>query len=169
MAKALYFFPPEDKGKRKTIVYLQAEKRLPFTPEEEVRQETYRRLVYEFGFPPTHIGIEVAVQGTSRRADLVVYAEETQQTPLLLVECKRRERKTLRHALTQAYTYAYPLSARYTWATNGKKDEFEEIDYSQQPPKRRKIRRAPRFSETQNKWKYFFRLLVLRVKEKLSH
>ena len=64
-------------------------------PEEIRRQEFEKILVNKYNYPKEHIDIEVKIQmGVKRkRADIVVFRDETKSTPLIICEIKKEKRK----------------------------------------------------------------------------
>ena len=75
------------------------------TPEEWVRQQLLHRLVEQFGFPASLIGVEVSIQvgETHKRCDAVVYNRALQ--PLMLIECKAEMVPLTQKTLDQALIY----------------------------------------------------------------
>jgi type I restriction enzyme M protein len=97
------------------------------TPEEYVRQEIAKSLVREYGYPKSRIAVEFTLRLGSRRprADLVVFArdgEPTQESALILVECKEQAVKSTdrKEGVGQLQSYmAACLNAQYGMWTNG--------------------------------------------------
>ena len=100
-------------------------KKLYDNPEEKIRAEIFTKLLLQKEYPIEHIGIEIPVKRGSenksdKRADIVVYKDETQQKAFIVIECKKRTQRDLREAKEQALSYANFLRADYAQATNGK-------------------------------------------------
>lgn len=93
-------------------------KYVALTPEEWVRQHILHYLL-ERGYPASLIAIErgIAVNGLTRRFDIVVYRRDAQ--PLILVECKAQEEALDHKVVMQAIAYNLTVQARYLWLTNG--------------------------------------------------
>ncbi|MBP3483059.1 MAG: type I restriction enzyme HsdR N-terminal domain-containing protein [Alistipes sp.] len=92
---------------------------LVLTPEERVRR-------HAIGFLMSHCGAElrsvateypVGLNGTSQRADIVVFDGECR--PAALVECKATDVRIGPDVLAQAVRYNSVLGARYIILTNG--------------------------------------------------
>lgn len=60
-------------------------------PEEQVRAEYWAELIYQYGYEPARIGVEVTVpdRTPSDRADLVVFHDDERKRPFAVIECKR--------------------------------------------------------------------------------
>ena len=89
------------------------------TPEEWVRQQLLHRLVEQFGFPASLIGVEVSIQvgETHKRCDAVVYDET--MCPIVLIECKAETVPLTQKTLDQAITYNRKLNVPYLILYNG--------------------------------------------------
>ena len=89
------------------------------TPEEWVRQQLLHRLVEQFGFPASIIGVEVSIQvgETHKRCDAVVYNRALQ--PLMLIECKAEMVPLTQKTLDQALIYNRRLRVPYLILHNG--------------------------------------------------
>ena len=120
---------------QKNIVYTAQGKRLRCTdPEEKVRANAYLSLVLYYGYSPEQISIEFTVphRVPNIYADIVVFAEKTRKTPLIVVECKREEASQgeLEQAIEQGFGYANSLKAKFLWMTSGlRSDYFNTGDY----------------------------------------
>src|SRR5271166_188856 len=60
-------------------------------PEEVVRGEFWAELIYQYGYEPARIGVEVIVPDRTPRdtADLVVFHDDARTRPFAVIECKR--------------------------------------------------------------------------------
>ncbi|MBI5414472.1 N-6 DNA methylase [Candidatus Peregrinibacteria bacterium] len=60
-------------------------------PEEKIRAEYYFDLVEKYGYPATNIGLEVEMPDRTpeRYADIVVYENDSQTKPYIVIECKK--------------------------------------------------------------------------------
>lgn len=117
---------------RKYVVYVdQAKRRRYDVPEEQVQVETYLKLALRYKYPPERIRCYVAVQMGSdkREADIIVYADDKRQAPLIVVECKAPDISELEflRATEQASSYAVAEGARYLWTTTSLKDAYHEV------------------------------------------
>ena len=66
-------------------------------PEEIVRQLWVYKLIHQYGYQSDEIDLEKSVQfGTevgTKAADIIVYTDDTKETPKIIVECKKPRRK----------------------------------------------------------------------------
>lgn len=121
--KTEIFYPHHDNKKRNYT-----------NPEEQVQAETYVSLILDYGYRTQQIGLYVSVtMGASKKeADIVVYHDNEQKHPHILVECKKQEvsEAEFNQAVEQAYSYAYalPNDVKYVWITSGIKNEYFEVD-----------------------------------------
>lgn len=125
----------EDKS-RITYVHLGKERNYN-NPEEKVQAETYLKLIFDYHYPVSRIRMFVPVTMGSevKEADIVVYDDELCLRPLILVECKKQEvsEAEFQQAINQAYSYAFALpgEVKYVWVTSGIKNEYFEVDKTQ--------------------------------------
>ena len=120
------------------ITYIIQDQTFNWKLEEEVRANTFLRLVIDYKYPPHQIRMEVPVtmgSDKSKRADIVVYRDKDCLVPYILVECKNQEvsEAEFQQAINQAYSYAYamPNDIKYIWVTSGIKNAYYEVDKSQ--------------------------------------
>ena len=95
--KAKYFLKslvPFASGKNEVQVYVEDGKS---APEEIIRQLWVYKLIHQYGYQPDEIDLEKSVQfGTeigTKAADIIVYTDDTKETPKIIVECKKPRRK----------------------------------------------------------------------------
>ncbi len=92
-------------------------------PEEKVRAATFLDLVYRLGYPPERIGFEVTIprRKIGDKADLVVFTDDEQKAPYIVIECKRDgiSDKEFEQAVEQACGYRANLSAQYAVVVSG--------------------------------------------------
>ena len=85
---------PFSSGKEEVQVYVEGCKS---SPEEIVRQLWIYKLIHQYGYLPDEIDLEKSVQfGTdvgTKAADVIVYTDDTKETPKIIVECKKPRRK----------------------------------------------------------------------------
>ncbi len=66
-------------------------------PEEVVRQLWVYKLIHQYGYQADEIELEAGVQfGTeigTKAAEIIVYTDNTKETPKIIVECKKPKRK----------------------------------------------------------------------------
>ena len=106
-------------------------------PEEKVQALAFLQLVIDYNYPerqskqfePVTMGSEV------KEADIVVFEDEVCVKPLILVECKKQDvsEAEFQQAINQAYSYAFalPNEVKYVWITSGIKNDYFEVDKSQ--------------------------------------
>ncbi len=87
-------FIPFSSGNEEVQVYVEDGKA---SPEEIVRQLWVYKLIHQYGYRDDEIDLEASVQfgvevGT-KAADIIVYTDNSKETPKLIVECKKPRRK----------------------------------------------------------------------------
>ena len=106
-------------------------------PEEKVQAMAFLLLVLDYNYPVSQILLYVPVKMGSedREADIVVYDDKLCLKPLIIVECKKQEvsEAEFQQAINQAYSYAFALpgEVKYFWVTSGIKNEYFEVDKTQ--------------------------------------
>jgi type I restriction enzyme M protein len=107
-------------GEKRYLRCLARNKRLRFKPEEVVRQKVLRWVVDTLGYSLGQISVEVPIViGGSvhdKAADLVVYEDETKETPSIIIEVKRPRRK---EGIDQLKAYMNATGAVYGFWTDG--------------------------------------------------
>jgi len=87
-------FIPFSTGNEEVQVYVENGKS---NPEEIVRQLWVYKLIHQYNYKKDEIELEAAVQfGTeigTKVADILVYSDNTKETPKIIVECKKPKRK----------------------------------------------------------------------------
>lgn len=142
----------EDDGKY--IVYIHQGKRRNYSnPEEKVQAEAFLLLVLVYKYPVKRIQQFVQVTTGSKHnmeADIIVYSDDEQKSPYIVVECKKPDVTELefRRACDQAVSYALSESARYVWVTSKLKNEYFEIPVKK-PKDRITIPDVPQFGITE--------------------
>lgn len=85
---------PFSSEKEEVQVYVEGGKS---SPEEIVRQLWVYKLIRQYGYLQEEIDLEKSVQfGTevgTKAADIIVYTDDTKETPKIIVECKKPRRK----------------------------------------------------------------------------
>ncbi|MFN8466782.1 MAG: N-6 DNA methylase [Caldilineaceae bacterium] len=95
--KTKYFlksFIPFSSGNEEVQVFIEDGKA---NPEEIVRQLWVYKLIHQYGYKEDEIDLEASVQfgvevGT-KAADIIVYTDNTKETPKIIIECKKPKRK----------------------------------------------------------------------------
>jgi type I restriction enzyme M protein len=87
-------FVPFSSGKDEVQVHVEGGKS---SPEEIVRQLWVYKLINQYGYQSDEIDLEKSVQfGTevgTKAADIIVYTDNSKETPKIIVECKKPKRK----------------------------------------------------------------------------
>lgn len=102
-------------------------KRVPLTPEEEVRQKMIEHLNTKCGWPIALMMSEVEVSQKNEentllpsfRCDIVCYNKNS--VPQVIVECKAASVKITQKTFEQIWRYALILKTRWIIVTNGEK------------------------------------------------
>ncbi|HSO82311.1 restriction endonuclease subunit M [Thiocapsa sp.] len=120
-------------AEQKNITYIVQNKRFRFTDsEEKVRAHAYLSLVFDYGYAPEQIDIEVAVEHRVPNifSDIVVYADLSLKKPLIVVECKREEASQgeLDQGIEQGFGYANSMDADFVWLTSGIRNDYFRRD-----------------------------------------
>jgi hypothetical protein len=104
---------------RPTLLCAVRKKRVPWTPEEMVRQCVLLYLIENLRYPSALIAVEkkVAVNGMPKRFDILVLDRSAR--PFLLVECKADFVPLAQGVFDQAARYNLILGAPYLLLTNG--------------------------------------------------
>ena len=111
----------------KVLDFIDGKTQRPETPEEYVRQEIAKSLVREYRYEKASVEVEFVIRVGSRkpRADLIIFplgAEHTQESALIIVECKASTVKSADKkdgvGQLQSYMAASPNVAYGMW-TNG--------------------------------------------------
>lgn len=118
-----------------------------FKPEELVRQFMLDRLIDDFGYPESRIGVEVPIQMGStvhpKPADIVIYADDIRDRHWITVEVKKPQRKD---GLEQLKSYMNASGSVFGYWTNGADESFllrsDPNDFS------KPIWRLPRYGES---------------------
>lgn len=97
----------------------------------------FLQLVIDYNYPERQIKqFEPVTMGSEvKEADIVVFEDEVCVKPLILVECKKQDvsEAEFQQAINQAYSYAFalPNEVKYVWITSGIKNDYFEVDKSQ--------------------------------------
>ncbi len=115
----------EDTPKGRCVVYIQCghRKQPVGNAEEWVRLMAYLQLILRSGYPPERVAVEFPIKmGSSYRyADIVVFEDNEQQKPFIVVECKREEAtpKIIEEGIKQGQSYMKQAGGQYLWVTSG--------------------------------------------------
>lgn len=125
----------EDKSRIKYCY--QGKERNYNNPEEKVQALAFLQLIIDYNYPERQIKqFELVTMGSEvKEADIVVFEDEVCVKPLILVECKKQDvsEAEFQQAINQAYSYAFalPNEVKYVWITSGIKNDYFEVDKSQ--------------------------------------
>ncbi len=138
----------------KSVTYVPINKKYRYTnPEEQVRVETYLQLIYNYGYEPDRIDIEVVVprRTPSDLADIVVFRDEKQKEPWIIVECKRQEISDAEftQAIEQGFGNANSLGSYYLMVTSGLKTHCYDVkNYKPMERQENLIADIPKYGQT---------------------
>ena len=115
-----------------TIHYVVPNKRYRFTdPEEQVRARYHVELIERYQYSETRIDLEVTVprRTPSDLADLVVFRDDSKQSPFIVVECKPDEISDagFNQAIEQAFGNCHSLSGYYASVIAGNTRRFFDV------------------------------------------
>ena len=125
----------EDKSRIKYCY--QGKERNYNNPEEKVQALAFLQLIIDYNYPARQIKQfePVTMSSEVKEADIVVFEDEICVKPLILVECKKQEvsEAEFQQAINQAYSYAFalPNEVKYVWITSGIKNDYFEVDKTQ--------------------------------------
>ena len=129
-----YFEISED-GKK--ITYLFQNKKYKFSdPEEQVRAEYYVELIEKYQYSQRNINFEIKVPRRTPNdlADIVIFENEEQKKPYIVIECKRDgiSDAEFDQAIEQAFGNTNSLRAYYTGVVAGNTRRFFDVkNYAQ--------------------------------------
>jgi hypothetical protein len=121
---------------KKAILCKVRNKLIVKNPEELVRQAFVEYLIKEKNVPFEKIGIEYPLarkkKGERKRADIVVFGNETTENVVLVVECKKDDQFLTEKTLEQVKYYSSILKSNCTVITDGKFfTTFKKVQSSQ--------------------------------------
>ena len=110
-----YIFISKDRNR---INYTAVDKSYAFSdPEEKIRASFYIELIQKYKYPEKRLDTEVVVprRTPSDSADIVVYEDDEQKKPYVVVECKKDgiSQSEINQAVEQAFGNANSLRAKY--------------------------------------------------------
>jgi hypothetical protein len=105
-------------------------KYLVLTPEEWVRQNFVKFLVFERKYPPGLLKLEhkIKLDRVWKRCDIIIFDKSLK--PHLIVECKATEVNISQNTINQIGLYNSKLKVKYLVATNGLQHICLQSDYS---------------------------------------
>lgn len=125
-----YKFNIKTKEQKKYIYDQIRKKFVLLTPEEWVRQNFVTYLIYEKGFSPNLMSLEMGFQlyQVKYRADIVVFNRKGDAS--MIVECKAPGIQISQEHFDQITRYNYELKVSYLIVTNGREHYCAFVDYS---------------------------------------
>lgn len=115
-----------EEGGKAYITCAVTRKRRAAKPEEIIRQLTVYKLTDDLNYPLSRIEIEVPIKMgsayASKKADVVVYREDTKLTPYIIVEVKKPLRKD---GLEQLHSYMNATGVHYGAWINGNDEVYQ--------------------------------------------
>lgn len=81
------------KGRRTITYFPTGHKEIYDDPEEQVRAEFWAKLIEQYHYPATRIGIEISVPDRTPKdaADIVIFKDDARKDPFIVIECKREK------------------------------------------------------------------------------
>jgi type I restriction enzyme M protein len=118
---------------QKFITYVHPNKKYRFAdPEEKVRAETYLQIIYDYGYKPERLDVELIVprRTPSDLADIIVFEDDAKKKPYIVVECKKStvSEAEFVQAIEQGFGNAVSLGAEWVWVTSGLKSKYYSVD-----------------------------------------
>ena len=115
-----------------TIHYVVPDKKYRFKdPEEQIRASYYVELIERYQYPETRINLEVKVprRTSSDFADIVVFDDDEQQIPYIVVECKKDKisEAEFSQAIEQAFGNCNSLAGELCGVVAGNTRRFFEV------------------------------------------
>ena len=143
-----------------TIHYIAPDKKYKFTdPEEQVRASYYVELIERYQYPEIRIDLEVTVprRTPSDSADIVVFDDDEQKIPYIVVECKKDKisEAEFSQAIEQAFGNCHSLYGDLCGVVAGNTRRFFEVK-NQNPRERTQniIADFPIGYGTVQEWRY---------------
>jgi len=117
---------------KKYITYVAPGKKYRYSdPEEQVRAETYLSFIFDYGYSPKRIDLEVVVPKRTPNdlADIVIFADDDKLTPYIVVECKKQKisEAEFNQAIEQGFGNAVALGAAFMQVTSGIKTNAYDV------------------------------------------
>lgn len=148
---------------QKFITYLHPNKKYRFgDPEEKVRAEIYLQIIYDYGYKPERMDVELIVprRTPSDLADIVVFDDDDKKKPYIVVECKKTivSEAEFVQAIEQGFGNAVSLGADWVWVTSGLKSKYYSVDKAKPLERITNIEATiPMFGKTTtNKAKFYY-------------
>lgn len=132
-------------------------KRYKFTdPEEQVRAETFVKIVLQYGYKPEYIDFEFKVPRRTPfdLADIVIFNDIEHKSPYIVFELKQpnASEKEFEQAIEQGFGNAVSLNAKYVVISSGIKTLYYSV-LEDKPLERKQNKEAniPKFGQTETK------------------
>lgn len=145
---------------KKYITYVHQNKKRRYTnPEEKVQAETFLKLVLMYDYPVERIQqfVSVKMGSSTREADIIVYNDDENNEPYIIVECKDPEVSEAEYAqaINQAFSYGYatPKDLKFIWVTSDLKNNY--FEFNKESDERKETPDIPQYGSTKlEKYKY---------------
>lgn len=120
-------------SEQKFITYVHPNKKYRYgDPEEKVRAEIYLQIIYDYGYNPERMDVELIVprRTPSDLADIVIFDDAEKKKPYIIVECKKNtvSEAEFIQAIEQGFGNAVSLGAEWVWITSGIKSKYYKVD-----------------------------------------
>ena len=128
----------------KKITYISQNKTYKYTdPEEKVRAEYYVELIEKYQYSPSKINLEIKVprRTPSDLADIVIFEDDTQKKPYIVIECKRDaiSDAEFEQAIEQAFGNTNSLRALFAGVVAGNTRRFFDVKNHAQSEREKNI------------------------------
>ena len=117
---------------KEKITYIIPNKTYSFKkPEEKVRAKYYVELIEKYQYSPKKINLEVNIPRRTPNdfADIVIFKENTQKSPYIIVECKKEETSDseFNQGIEQAFGYSNSLRGNFAAIIAGNTRRFFNV------------------------------------------
>jgi len=124
--KAIDALVIREEGAKYYIICTKSGKKKVAKPEEVIRQLALNRLISEMNYPKNRIDIEVPIKMgsayASKKADIVVYKEDSKETSYIVIEVKKPNRTD---GLEQLHSYMNATGVYYGGWINGNDEVYQ--------------------------------------------
>jgi len=128
----------------KKVTYISQNKTYKYTdPEEKVRAEYYVELIEKYQYSPSKINLEINVprRTPSDLADIVIFEDDAQKKPYIVIECKRDaiSDAEFEQAIEQAFGNTNSLRALFAGVVAGNTRRFFDVKNHAQSEREKNI------------------------------
>lgn len=141
-----------NRGSDELIYQPQGKSRKLSNPEEQVQLQTYLNLIYDYGYPPSHIRVceKIQIGSSTREGDILIYRDDRALDPWIVIECKKQNvpNSVFEMAINQGFSYAAVTNAQFVWATSGDRNAvFQFLEQNINERDKNRLDRIPKFKE----------------------